>query len=260
VPTNMFRAHSLLWHYLWVGPNLFLLALGWLLSKRGLHRRFPAFFAFATLGAVSELAVYLADVSPSVSPETFWYVVWFSLLVEGPLKFALIGEIFAQVFDSYTSVARLCRQLIRGLGVFLVLTAALLAAYAPMDNTVGIIAGAHLLEQAIYLVESGLLLFIFLFAGYFSLRFSRPGLGIALGLAISACVHLASWAVLANGGLPDSKRNILDFLNMATYHSCVLMWFYYLLVPEKAVAKSAVPLPENNLAVWNRELERLLQQ
>ncbi len=157
-------------------------------------------------------------------------------------------------------MARLGRQLIRGLGVVLVLAAALLAAYAPMDNIVGIIGGAHLLEQAIYLVESGLLLFIFLFAGYFSLRLSRPVLGIALGLAISACVHLACWAVLANGGLPDWKRNILDFLNMATYHACVLMWFYYLLVPGKVVAKSAVPLPENNLAVWNRELERLLQQ
>src|SRR5208283_1754105 len=146
------------------------------------------------------------------------------------------------------------------LGVVLVLAAALLAAYAPTDNTVGRIAGAHLLEQAIYLVESGLLLFIFLFASYFSLRLSRPVLGIALGLAVSGCVHLASWAMLANSDLADSRRTVLDFLNMATYHACVLMWFYYLLVPEKVVTKSAVPLPENNLAVWNRELERLLQQ
>jgi len=256
----MFRAHSILWHYLWVAPNVFLLALGYLIWKRGLHRRYPAFFAFAVLGAASELAVYWADVSHSVSPGTFWRVVWISLLVEGPLKFALIGEIFALIFDAYPSLSRLGRQLIRGLGVVLVLAAALLAAYAPMDNTVGIISGAHLLEQAIYLVESGLLLFIFLFAGYFSLRLSRPVLGIALGLAVSACVHLASWAILANGELPSSRRSILDFLNMATYHACILMWFYYLLVPEKVVDKSAVPLPENNLAVWNRELERLLQQ
>lgn len=256
----MFRAHSLLWHYLWVAPNVFSLALGYVIWKRGLHRRFPAFFAFVALGAASELVVYWADVSPSVSAETFWVVVWLSLLVEGPLKFAVIGEIFAHIFDSYPSLARLGRLLIRGLGVVLVLAAALLAAYAPTDNTVGRIAGAHLLQQAIYLVESGLLLFIFLFASYFSLRLSRPVLGIALGLSVSACVHLASWAILANSELADSRRTVLDFLNMATYHACVLMWFYYLLVPEKVVTKSAVPLPENNLAVWNRELERLLQQ
>ena len=47
---------------------------------------------------------------------------------------------------------------------------------------------------------------------------------------------------------------------MATYHLCVFIWFYYLLVPAKATVKPKVSLPENNLAVWNRELERLLQQ
>ena len=57
----------------------------------------------------------------------------------------------------------------------------------------------------------------------------------------------------------DSKRISSYFVNMATYHVCVLIWFYYLLVPSKVAAKPAVPLPENNLEVWNRELERLVQ-
>jgi hypothetical protein len=47
---------------------------------------------------------------------------------------------------------------------------------------------------------------------------------------------------------------------MGTYHICVLIWFYYLLVPQKVAAKPAVSLPEDNLAVWNRELERLIHQ
>jgi hypothetical protein len=46
---------------------------------------------------------------------------------------------------------------------------------------------------------------------------------------------------------------------MATYHFAVLIWFYYLLKPGKVALKSAPALPENNLALWNRELERLLQ-
>ncbi len=44
---------------------------------------------------------------------------------------------------------------------------------------------------------------------------------------------------------------------MATYHVCVLIWFYYLLVPQKSAAASAAPVPENSLAIWNQELERL---
>jgi hypothetical protein len=46
---------------------------------------------------------------------------------------------------------------------------------------------------------------------------------------------------------------------MATYQVCVLIWFYFLLVPQKIVTTPAAPLPEHNLDIWNRELERLLQ-
>jgi hypothetical protein len=255
----MLQAHSLLWHYLWVAPNLFLLTLAFFLWKRGIQRQFPSFFAFAILSALGELAVYAADVLPFIAPENFWRVDWVSLILEGVLKFVLIGEIFALVFGSYSYLANLGKILIRTVGIVLVMLAATVAAYAP-KNEVGIIYGARVLEQSTYLVESGVLLFIFLFAAYFHLRWSRPVFGITLGLSISACVHLATWGVLANSNLPNSKSVLLVFLNMATYHACVLIWFYCLLVPRKIAAKSTAPLPEHNLEVWNRELERLLQQ
>jgi multidrug transporter EmrE-like cation transporter len=256
----MLQAHSLLWHYLWVAPNFLLLVLAFFLWKRGVRRQFPSFFAYAILSAIGELAVYAADVLPFVAPENFWRVDWASLILEGVLKFVLIGEIFAQVFGSYSYLAHLGKVLIRAVGVFLVLGAAVAAAYAPKYELVRIVAGANLLEQSTYLIESGVLVFIFLFASYFHLRWSRPIFGITLGLGISACVHLATWAVFANGELPRSEKVILVFLNMATYHVCVLIWFYYLLVPQKVATKSAVAMPEHNLEVWNRELERLIHQ
>jgi len=254
----MLQAHSFLWHYLWVAPNVLLFVLCVLLWKRGLGKQFPAFFVFTFLSAVAQLALYLADVSPSVSPENFWRADWAGLLIEGPLKFVVIGEIFAHVFGSYPSLARLGKLLIRGVGIALVLTAAVAAAYAPRAGILGIVYGAYLLEQTIYLIEAGLLVFIFFFASYFHLTLIRPLFGIALGLSISSCVHLATWAVMANGGLPE-KRNLLDFLNMATYNLAVLIWFYYLLVPSKVAVGPAIPLPENHLDVWNRELERLVR-
>jgi hypothetical protein len=255
----MLRAHSFLWHYLWVAPNLLLFLLGCRLWRRGSARQFPAFLAFAVLSACGQLAVYAADVLPFVGPFTFWHVDWTSLGLEGILKVAVISEIFAQVFGSYASLARLGKSLIRIVGVMLLMAAALAAGYAPKEEA-GVIYGAQLIEQTTYLIEAGLLVFIFLFSSYFRLSWSRPLFGITLGLSISACVHLGTWALIANGGLPESKRLILVFVNMATFHVCVLIWFYYLLVPLRVSAKPAVPLPENNLAVWNRELERLLQQ
>lgn len=256
----MLEPHSLLWHYLWVAPSILVLVLVCRLWQKSLQRQHALFIAFAVASAVEQLTLYCCDVIPSVTARTWWEVFWVGLLVEGILKFALVGEIFAQAFDAYRSIARLGTRLIRTVGVTLVLAAAIAAGFAPRDSLFGIVSGAHLLQQAIYLIECGLLLFIFVFSAYFSVQLSRSVFGIAVGLAVSGCVHLATWAIIANGGLSDERRVLLDFVNMATYHVCVLVWFYYLLVPAKVAAKSAVSVPEHTLEVWNQELERLLQQ
>jgi len=258
----MLQVHSPLWHYLWAAPNLLLLLLAFLLWRRQLHRAYPFFFAFALLGATVQLLAYITDIAPFIRDTTWWQMFWAVLITEGLLKFALISEIFSKVVDDYACLAKVGRISIRVVGVILLAIAALAAAFTSEPGTEGIISGAHVLEQTIYLIECGLLVFIFLFSAYFHLAFSRPVFGIALGLGISACVHLATWAVAANGGLADNpdKRALLDFVNMGTYHVCVLIWLYYLLVPQEAAVNPQVPLPANNLDVWNRELERLLQR
>ena len=254
----MLQAHSFLWNYLWIAPNVFLLALGLLLWRRGLSRQFPAFLAFAILSSLGGLVGFLADILPSVSPENYWRIAWFCLLIESFLKFLVIAEIFSRVLSPYPSVSRLGRVLVSGFGAVLVLLGVLAAALSRGDTNFRLIAGYHLLEQTVFLIECGLVLFIFLFAAYFRLSWDHFSFGLLLGFGVSACAYLATWAVITNVAPSAHGRVLLDLLNMATYHACVLLWFYYLLVPGKVVAKSPIPLPENTLDVWNRELERLV--
>jgi hypothetical protein len=256
----MLQAHSFLWHYLWVAPNALLLILAVLIWRRKLHKQFPVFLVFAVVSAIEQLTVYIADVLPSVRPVTWYYVFGGGLLVEALIKFALIGQIFGLLLGMYPSLAKLGKSLISGFGVALVLLAAVVAAYTPKNNINWIVSDVHVFEQTIYMIECGLILFLFGFAAYFKLRWSRSAFGITLGLGISACVHLATWAVMANPDFSAPYHVSLVFLNMATYHACVLIWFYYLLIPQKVVTTSLVLSPEHNLKVWNQELERLLHQ
>ncbi len=257
----MLQAHSPLWHFLFVAPNVFLLVLATFLWRRKLQKRYPVFLVFAFVMAVEQLTVYAADVVPSVGPFTFWYVFWAGLLLEALLKFAVIGEIFGHVFGTYPSLAKLGKMLISGVGGLLVFVAAVIAAYTPKDNVYWIVSGAHVLEQTIYIIESGLILFLFAFAAFFKVHWERKPFGIAVGLGTSACIHLAVWAVAAGANPSARARSFLDFPNMAAYTVSVLIWSFYLLAPEKRVIPAAgILVPGNNLEIWNRELERLLHQ
>jgi hypothetical protein len=256
----MLQAHSLLWHYLWLAPHILQLGLAAWLVHRGLHKLFPIFLTYLLYEAIEEFTLYAMDVLPSVTWQTFWRTFCVGLIVESLLKFALLGELFSHLVRAWPAVSKLGNRLVSSAGAVLALLATLAAALAPIDNPQhAIISRAHVLEQTLYIIQSGLILFLFLFAVYFRLSWDRQTFGILLGFGVLSCEHLASWAVMANGFFFD-KRYLLDMLNTATYHACVLTWFYYLLVPAKKATTSAVSVPENNLAVWNRELERLLQQ
>jgi len=255
----MLQAHSFLWHYLWLAPHILQVALAVLMWRRGLHRLFPVFLAYTLFEAVEEFTLYGLDVLPTVQAETFWRAFWVGLVVEGLLKFALTGELFRHLLRPWPAVAKTGNLLITCAGIVLVLVAGLTAGLTVPANPNWLISGAHVLQQSMYVIESGLILSIVSFAAYFKLTWDRRIFGIALGLGILSCEHLGTWAVAASGMLGHNSY-LLDFVNMATYHICVVIWIYYLLVSQKVAAKSAVLLPENNLALWNQELERLLHR
>lgn len=255
----MLQAHSLLWHYLWIAPHVLQVGMAILMWRRGLQKLFPIFFAYTLIEAAEEFTLYSLDVIPSVPPEAFWRAFCVGLVVEGLLKFALTGELFRHLVRPWPMVAQTGNRLITSAGVILVLVAGLTAGLTDPANPHSLISGGHVLQQSMYVVESGLVLFILAFASYFKLSWNRQTFGIVLGLGILSCEHLAAWAT-ASSGVLGHKAYLLDFANMTTYHVSVLIWMYYLLVPGKAVVKPKAAPPDNNLAVWNQELERLLQR
>lgn len=254
----MLQAHSFLWHYLWLAPDVLQLGLAFFIYRRGLHKRFPVFLAYTIYEAIETFTLYALDVLPSVSGETYWYAFWVGLIVGGLIKFAVIGELLRELLRSWPALAKTGNRLLTSAGVALTFIAAIVAAHTTTDNSHWIVGGGEILQQTLYLIQCGLVLFLFIFAAHFKVTWDRITFGIALGFAIVFCQHLACWALIAGMHLPDNSVS-LAFLNMATYHVAVLVWGYYLLVPQRKPAAAAVSLPENNLAVWNRELERLLQ-
>jgi hypothetical protein len=257
----MLEPHSLLWHYLWLGPHFLQVGLVVLLWQRKLYRAFPIFFAYLVFEAAEEFTLYSMDIAPSVTPKAWWVAFCVGLIVEGALKLGAIGELFSHLLRGRPAIARLTSEAIAVVGAGLILFAVVAAAYAPLDyrQPVWTYRG-YILLQSLYIVEGGLAVFLFFFVAWSKLSWDRKDFGIALGFGILFCQHMATWSITASKALPYNHYPYFDFFNMATYHICVVIWCYYLLLPQKKPMTPAVALPENDLAAWNRELERLIQQ
>jgi hypothetical protein len=276
----MLQAHSLLWHYLWLAPHIYGLLLVALVWRNHLQKQYPVFVFYLLFASIDGISLYVLDVAPGIDGKVWWGALWVGTIVEGMLKFAVIGELAHHLLRSWPSIAKLGRSLVSAAGIVLVLIAAVAAAYSAPDSAPWFIGGAHVLLQTIYLAAGGLIVSMFALAAWLHIPWERPAFGIALGAGLVWCEHLAIWALIAGGVVRN--RTWVDFANMGTYHISVLIWYYYLLVPEKkrpsktppkdrsddppvdppsASSSSGAPQDhEETLNDWNRELERLIHQ
>src|SRR5258708_20974997 len=125
------QGHTFLWHYVWLAPHLLQAVLAVLLWRRGVHRRFPVFFAYLIFEAVEVLTLYGMDIAPAVSGWTWWLACCIGLFIEGLLRLAVIGELFFHLLRSRPAIAKVGGRVITCAGAVLVLLATVAAAYAP---------------------------------------------------------------------------------------------------------------------------------
>jgi hypothetical protein len=250
--------HSLLWHYLWIAPHALQAIIAIVMIRRRLFREFPMFLAYTIFEFVQGGTLFILDHSAKISAYQYWEAYWLVQGVSIVLRFAIIYEIFSHVFRPYPALRELSQIMFRWATVVLVLVAVAVAAYAPGDGAHLIISGVKIVDRTVGVVQSGLLVFLFLCASYFRLSWRSYVFGIAVGMGIFASVDLATSAIQAASEIADGSH-AFNFLSMAVYHCCVVIWLVYMLAPE-SVGRTVKDVPDHNLEEWNAALQRLLMQ
>jgi hypothetical protein len=251
------RAHSFLWHYLWIAPHALQFIIAIVMVRRRLWREFPLFFAYTLFTVVQQGTLFIQDHRAVVTGDEYCRDRWVFSSIEVPLRFAIVFEIFSSVFRSYPGLKQLTRILFRAATVVLLFVAIIVIARAPDSEAVPILSRVQLLDLGVSMMQAGLLLLLVGFASYFGLSWRSPAYGFAFGLGIFACVRVANDAVRLWNLSVDA--HVFDFVTMATYHCCVVIWLVYSMTPETA-PRRVKELPENTLEQWNAELQRLLLQ
>jgi len=248
--------HSLLWHYLWLGPHAFQIAIAVIMLRRSLHRDFPVFFTYTVYEAIQGVTLFVLDHHDSVSAPQYWQAYWIGNIGSIVLRFGMIWEIFSHVFAPYPSLWEFGKMIFRWAAVVLVLVAVTVAFYSPAPTGPPLQSGVWVVDRTISIIQCGLLLFLFLFSSYFGLSWRSYVFGIAVGLGIYSSQQLIASSIWIQTGY-YSPNDTFRFTTMGTYHCCVLIWLFYVLSKEP-VRRPVSGLPRNDLEIWDRELSRLL--
>jgi hypothetical protein len=246
-----------LFYYLWIAPHILQAVILMLMIRRRLFKQFPIFLLY-TAFELFQFAILLAVFihSGSLADERYRGAFALGTAVSTALRFGIIYEIFTEVFRNYNALGELGRVLFRWAVIVLLLIGVALAG-THGTGADGFLLIVPTLDRTVSLMQCGLLMFLFLFSRYFALSWRNYAFGIALGFGILASFELANSAIRSQIGVGSY---LLDYLGMATYHGCVLIWIFYLVAPEHQTHRTLKKLPDDDLAVWNEELQRLLQQ
>lgn len=251
------RPLILLRYYLWLAPAMLQIGVLGLMVGRKLYRRFP-FFTLYNLESVLGVAVLFSmDLSPHVSGRLWWRVYLLDTALYTALRFAVIYEIYAYVFDNYAAVKRLGKPISRGAWLLLFAIALVAAAQTHQHDPYFVMYALHVLEQTASILQVGLLLILFLFSAYLGLSWRNYVFGMALGLGIYSSVRLATAALQAS--FVASGNLYINLVVMGSFHFAVLVWLFYLLAPEPGLNRT-IGIPDHNLELWNKELQRLSRQ
>ena len=213
---------------LWCCQPLLHSAVAAILWHRGLHKRFPAFFAFL-LVQVANFAIafplWRADTDGWFhgSYQLYFGFYWLGEAVNAVLGFKVIHEVFVDVFRPYHTLKDLGTLLFRWAGIVMLLVSAVVAFSNSYDRDM-LVHAVSTLQRSVRIVQFGLILFLILFSRYLGVSRKQFSFGISLGFGLFAGLELLLM-VLMSGGLV--YKAIFDPLNLGAYTVAIAIWLAY---------------------------------
>ncbi len=211
-----------LYYALWLAAPLLQLGVAVVLRRRKLDKEFPFFFKYLIFQTATNLLLFAL----SGNYRAYFYAYWSFQAVTAALEFAIIYEIFGQLFRPYPYLRDFARVLLRWIGSLLLLVAVLFALSASPQE-VPVLVAVLWMERSIRLVQCGLLFFLLWFCSYLGITRRHYLFGVALGFGTLAAADLVTIATRMVTGYIGDKAFNLVLMGAADW--AVAIWLTYFL-------------------------------
>jgi hypothetical protein len=210
---------KVLYYALWIAHPLLESAIAALMFRRGLHRRFKFFFAYIFVQLISFAVVF-----PS-------YLYWICDAASVAVGFAVIHEVFVDVFRAFHTLRDLGTVLFKWAGLVMLLVAGVVSVSTNSSEMAPIIQAILTGQRCVRIIQVGMVLFLLFFAHYVGISRRQHSFGIALGFGSFAVIELIIVSSWLGKHLTGPWMSIF---NMCAYNSTLLIWFGYVALKSPA--------------------------
>jgi hypothetical protein len=235
----------LLYYALWCAHPLIELAIAGFMLHGGLHRKFKFFFGYILTQIVTFAVVFPSEWHHSYA---LFYVYWICNAIGVAFGFAVIHEVFVDVFRAFHTLRDLGSVLFKWAGVVMLLVAGVVAVSTSSSDLPPWMQAIFTAQKCVRMIQVGMVLFLLFFAHYVGVSRRQHSFGIALGFGFFAIVELVLIASWVGNHLHNPWMSIV---NMAAYNSTLLLWTGYVAVQSPAREASATLLQPQR---WEQSL------
>lgn len=210
-----------LYYALWIAHPVLQMGIAAIMFRRGLHRKFKFFFGYILVQLASFAVVFPAYWHNYAA---LYYLYWTCDALSVAFGFAVIHEVFVDVFRAFHTLRDLGTVLFKWAGLVMLLVAAVVSV-STNSSVVAPWAQAIITSQrCVRMIQVGMIIFLLFFAHYVGVSRRQHSFGIALGFGSFAVIELvliSSWVGNHLGGA------WMSILNMGAYNASLLVWISY---------------------------------
>jgi hypothetical protein len=200
-----------------------------IMLKRGLHRKFKFFFGYILTQIISFAIVFPASWH---SYTAVFYLYWVFDALSVAFGFAVIHEVFVDVFRLFHTLRDLGTVLFKWAGLVMLLVAGVVSVSTNSTEVAPWMQAIITSQRCVRIIQVGMVLFLLFFAHYVGISRRQHSFGIALGFGFFAVIELVlicSWV-----GQHFGDPAVMSILNMACYNGSLLVWLGYVVVKSPA--------------------------
>jgi hypothetical protein len=218
----------LLYYALWIAHPIFEMGIATIMVRRGLYRKFKFFFGYILVQLVTFAVVFPAYWH---NYSALFYLYWMCDALSVVFGFAVIHEIFVDVFRAFHILRDLGTVLFKWAGLVMLLVAGVVSVSTNSSQVAPWMQAIVTSQRCVRIIQVGMVLFLLFFAHYVGVSRRQHSFGIALGFGSFAVVELVLICSFVGNHLGGAW---LSILNMAAYNTSLLVWFGYVVVKRPA--------------------------